>query len=472
MRVIHFSDKTLLSGVFVYRNSLGFIGLLLTKTHFYGIVPGYIKRLFSREFRKHPVFLVFVEGTFPPHHCTVKPVLGVTMGHNKQEDRFAYLADRAMGRGGAWAKRDDVGFDASTLPPRVTAYRRADIPSCPAPTATRSKESAIPTGARSPTTICRKAAAEPVAQKVVVKPPFAAVEIAPDTTAELAAVRTRLLSVLRARQAVLEREEAARQAAEAERMRIEAEAERVRRDAEAAQLRKEQERLVREQAVLSDERSRLIEAFRVVDMAVFALLWPDKSFTREYIISWVRGLDIAGVRSTQRHLTDKTAIHTAAKARAESARREAEARAAALNPKKKGFDLLAHLKAKVADPVAPVRPPPSKEELAELDREVNGVREREVVIVYTEDPKRSLRERIEALDPMTVSRLHSGRPAVYREVWQCRMKVLERVSHTWPTVERLLNALRGAKVKNEGRVSADLEMIGRIQTFVAWCEQS
>ena len=377
---------------------------------------------------------------------------------SRVQDGFARNADFGRGRGYAWMADPDA-IDLAALPKPVTAIRRNDPPvrapaARPASTVTCSKGTAI---------VAQKA---PV---VTLVPVVVTVEIVPDTTAELVAVQASLLSVLRSRQAELEREEAVRQAVEAERIRVEAEAEQACRDAEAADLRKEQERQAREEAVLCDERSRLIAAFRVVDIGVFALLWPSKSFSREYIISWVRGLDIAGVRNTQWHLTDKTAQHAAAKARAEFARREAEARAAALNPKKKGFDLLTHLRAKAADPVAPVGPPPSREELAERERQINGQRQKEVVIEYTEHPKRSLRERIELLDPSVIARLHNQKPVVYIRVgWPVR---LEPLVHTWPNIDRLLNALKGAKAKIDGNVMDDGAMINRIKVFVAWCEQ-
>lgn len=358
----------------------------------------------------------------------------------------AYLGDRAKGRADAWSQGSPE-FDSSTLPPRVTAIRRHDaLTNIPAarsvpPAITRSNGKAGSTGERALQTIRRPAPVAVAAQTVaVVEPVVVTVEIVLDNPAELAAAQVRLLSVLKSRQAELEREEAA----EAERIRIEAEAEKARRNAEAVELRKEQERLAREQAVLHNERGLLVEAFRTVDIEVFALLWPGTAFSRHQIIDWARDLDIAGVRNMQRHLTDKTAQHLAAKARAESARREAEARAAALNPKKKGFDLLAYLRSKAADPVVPVRPSPSKEELAELERKVNGLKSpvqptkpsfrgqsggkagfahRAVPSVPAQaSPRELLEARIRALDVTLVARVYRGNNTRWR----------------WPNIEAML----------------------------------
>lgn len=380
---------------------------------------------------------------------------------SRVQDGFARNADFGRGRGYAWMAYPDA-IDLAALPKPVTAIRRNDPPAR-APAA-RSNGKAAPTGERAPQIVRRPAPVVAVQPVVVEQEAPVSVESVPDATAELDAARVLLLATLRTRQAVLEREEAV----EAERIRVEAEAEQIRRDDVAARLREEQERLARE-AVLREERSRLIEAFRVVDMEVFALLWPGKSFTRERIVSWVRVLDIEDVRGLQRRLSDMIAQHTAAKA--ESVRREAEAKANAekLNPKKKGFSILDHLRVKAADPVVPVRPPPSKGELAERERQINGQRKKEIVIEYAEDLKRSLRDRIEALDPEVIARLHSQKPVVYFRVgWPVR---LEPVVHTWPSIDRLLNALKGAKAKIDGKVVDNGAMIGRIKVFVAWCEQ-
>lgn len=371
------------------------------------------------------------------------------------QNQFAYYGDRSMGRAGAW--RQDAEHDAPTRYARVTAFRRNDSP-VPA------RPAAPPVPVRPPASTSR-AAGDRSLGTIVVK----AVAPAVDNPAELVAARASFLSVLKNRQAVLEREEADRQAAEAERIRVEAEAEQVRRDAEAARLREERERLAREEAVLRQERGRLVELMRTVDMGVFDLMWPGQSFVRERLIAWVQTLDIGSVRNVHGSLVVETRRHQEAKARAEDERRRAEAAAAKLNPKKKGFDLLTHLRSKAADPVAPVRPPPSKEELAERERQINGEGKKETVIYYTEDPKRSLRERIELLDPTVIARLHSQKPAVYIRVgWPVR---LEQVVHTWPSIDRLLNALKGARTKIDGKVVDDGAMIGRIKVFVAWCEQ-
>lgn len=325
-----------------------------------------------------------------------------------------------------------IGFDQKKLPPRVTAIRGGVEVKPVQPVASQ----AVRTGSL----IRRPAVAKVVAvEKVPIK-------IVQNDTIELVAAQALLLSVLRSRQAVLEREESVRQAAEAEQIRVEAEkAERVRCEAEAAELRKEQERLAREEAVLRDERGRLIEAFRVVDIAVFALLWPETVFTRERVLSWVRTLGIVRVREMQWLLTDKIAIHAAVKAQAEAARRKAEADAAKLNPKKKGFDINAYLQAQAnaADPVVPVRSLPSRAELGELERKVNGlpplsrsiqsssglsggkagfVRREAPSVKAQASPRELLEVRIRALDATIVARVYQGNNTRWR----------------WPNIEAML----------------------------------
>lgn len=251
-------------------------------------------------------------------------------------------------------------------------------------------------------------------------------------------------------------EEFRREAAAAQRKReaLAAEAERVSCEAEAARLR-EDERLMRNAAALKKEREQLIDKLYRADVAVLAQLWPHYAHARGYIVGWVQTADLEAVRKAARDLSQETVKHAAAKVRAAAATRTAEVEA--LNPKKKGFDLLKYLKEKSAQPLAPVGPAPSKEELAALDLRVNGGRLKVEEAVYTADPNRTLAERILALDPTKVSAMHAQKP----------------VPHTWPNIERLLNAVQGAKTKNaEGRVIGDSSVICRIQTFVAWCERN
>jgi len=388
------------------------------------------------------------------------------------QDNFARTADFGRGRGYAW-RADAEGFDSSTLPPRVTSIRRQPVPvstpvARPAPTATRSNGRIVPTGERAPQVVRHPAPVVAPPPVVVVEKP-ALVEAKAPVKVELDAARTQLLATLRARQAVLESEEAVRQAAEAERIQAEAKAEQARRDAEDAELRKERERQAREEAVLRDERSQLIEMMRAANATVFSLLWPGQAFSREYPISWVRGLHLEAVRNTQRRLTDESATYEAAKARFEAERREAAATAAKLDPKSKGFNLVAHLKAKAADPVVPVRPPPSKEELAELERKVNGLppvwrpsesssgggsggkrgfRAPKVPTdIQAQASARELLEaRIRALDAMMVTRVYQGNNTRWR----------------WPNIEAML------AVPSDNEVNQKLsEFAGKVEHAMA-----
>lgn len=118
--------------------------------------------------------------------------------------------------------------------------------------------------------------------------------------------------------------------------------------------------------------------------------------------------------------------------------------------KKGAFNVLDHLRKNGGKPVESVASRPSKEALAALGRTINNDEPSAPKLpdpVYNDDPKRTLRERIRALNPNTVARIHAEKPVV----------------HTWPTIKRLIAA--------EGKAEAGTTFHQHIKVFVAWCEQ-
>lgn len=106
-------------------------------------------------------------------------------------------------------------------------------------------------------------------------------------------------------------------------------------------------------------------------------MWPGKGYDRTTLMNWVLTLDIGGVRNIRYHLDQKSGQHAEAQARAraeaEAAEAARKAEAAKLDPKKKSFDILAHLRSQSGKPATPVVPPPSKAEMEDLARKVNGL---------------------------------------------------------------------------------------------------
>ncbi len=195
-----------------------------------------------------------------------------------------------------------------------------------------------------------------------------------------------------------------------------------------------------EQSLLRKERDELASLFQHADMAAVDSIWGSGR-SRWTFVCWARDLNLEEVRSVRARLEAGIKSYAEAKAK--------------LDPKSKHFDVLAHLKANAGKPVSAAASCPSKEELEALGRKVNGEKKEKTMVYYFDSPNRTLSDRILALSPVTVARLHTEKP----------------VPHTWPTIERILNAVRGAKTKFEGRVIEDKGALIRIQTFVAWCEQ-
>lgn len=251
----------------------------------------------------------------------------------------------------------------------------------------------------------------------------------------------------------------------------------------------------RERRELIVARDELIELVYHTDIEVFRLVWSnDPTITHRYLDVIINEAPIGRVKVIRSLIESGIERHRAAKAQAEAKRRDDEA--ARLNapvgrdtinpiakafgqkqgsgdaqqPGKKGaFNVLDYLRTNAATPV-PVAPVPSKEDLAALGRRINGEKEQKQVILVTIDSKRTLRDRILALSPVTIATLHAEKPEIYI---RCGYPVrLELFTHTWPSIDRLLNALQSAKAKVEGRVVEDASAIARIETFVAWCEQS
>lgn len=286
---------------------------------------------------------------------------------------------------------------------------------------------------------------------------------------------------------------AARAALEAEETRKAVEA-KAKADRIAAEARKAEEAAERARRELQDARSEFATFVQNMDDAAFAHAW-DGSITRDWLLVNAACANLDWFTSVRKGLEAGIARYRSVKAEAdaEAARKAAEAKAdrerlaktasiggvavlgdvllarpdsgsvqrtppiTGSGKRKSQLSIIEQLRANAANPVPVAGPRPSKAQMAEAERIANGATSlKKADPIFVADPNRSLSERVLALSPAVVARIHAQRP----------------VPHTWPTIDRILNAVRGAKIKLDGRVVEDGKAIGRIETFVAWCEQA
>lgn len=207
-------------------------------------------------------------------------------------------------------------------------------------------------------------------------------------------------------------------------------------------------------ALLRTERGELAKLFEGADLKALDSIWG-RGHTIRIFVEWAWTLDLEQVRSVRATLEAGIKSYAEAKAKADADAKAAALVKAKIDPKSPHFDMRAYLAANAAKPAESVCSRPSKAELAALDGKLNGAGPEKKGPVYVNIPGRTLVDRIASLNPARVGMMHSKKP----------------VPHTWPTIDRLLNAVRGAKEKVGGQMVDDGKALGRIETFVAWCEQ-